>query len=131
MDNSVRLRPPFFKMQRCVILFGCVSHVSFLFPQQTTRQMQSLCAHGKDIGDASMSKEAPAVKKLLEEFIFRSDKISLVFSPLLSGGFSILLYTRNIVNLIYALILRSLVGHEGYFRWFLHVEGRVNQYPST
>eukprot|EP00903_Cladosiphon_okamuranus_P011447 g10784.t1 len=39
--------------------------------QQTTRQMQSLCAHGKDIGDASMSKEAPAVKKLLEGFIFR------------------------------------------------------------
>ncbi|CAM9880466.1 unnamed protein product, partial [Ectocarpus fasciculatus] len=39
--------------------------------QQATRQMQSLCAHGKDVGDASMSKEAPAVKKLLEEFIFR------------------------------------------------------------
>ncbi|CAN0426766.1 unnamed protein product [Ectocarpus sp. 8 AP-2014] len=39
--------------------------------QQTTRQMQSLCAHGKDVGDAAMSKEAPAVKKLLEEFIFR------------------------------------------------------------
>ncbi|CAN0219224.1 unnamed protein product, partial [Pylaiella littoralis] len=39
--------------------------------QQTTRQMQSLCAHGKFIGDASMSKEAPAVKKILEEFIFR------------------------------------------------------------
>eukprot|EP00752_Nemacystus_decipiens_P018674 g16742.t1 len=39
--------------------------------QQTTRQMQSLCAYGKDMGDASMSKEAPVVKKLLEEFIFR------------------------------------------------------------
>ncbi|CAM9771375.1 unnamed protein product [Hapterophycus canaliculatus] len=39
--------------------------------QQTTRQLQTLCAHGKAVGDASMSKEAPAVKKLLEEFIFR------------------------------------------------------------
>eukprot|EP00904_Undaria_pinnatifida_P010786 jgi/Undpi1/6838/HiC_scaffold_21.g09314.m1 len=39
--------------------------------QQVTRHMQSLCAHGKDNRDAAMSKEAPVVKKLLEEFIFR------------------------------------------------------------
>lgn len=33
--------------------------------------MQALCAHGKELRDASMCKEAPLVKKLLEEFIFR------------------------------------------------------------
>lgn len=55
----------------CVLLLGVLG-LSLLLSQQNTRQMQSLCAHGKDVGDASMSKEAPAVKKLLEEFIFRS-----------------------------------------------------------
>ncbi|CAN0253384.1 unnamed protein product, partial [Scytosiphon promiscuus] len=47
-------------------VFGIVKDL-----QQTTRQLQTLCAHGKHVGDAAMSKEAPAVKKLLEEFIFR------------------------------------------------------------
>ncbi|CBJ26655.1 conserved unknown protein [Ectocarpus siliculosus] len=55
--------------------------------QQTTRQMQSLCAHGKDVGDAAMSKEAPAVKKLLEEFIFRMK--SLVQSNDCYGALSV------------------------------------------
>ncbi|CAM9123067.1 unnamed protein product [Ectocarpus sp. 12 AP-2014] len=55
--------------------------------QQTTRQMQSLCAHGKDVGDAAMSKEAPAVKKLLEEFIFRMK--SLVQSNDCLGAISV------------------------------------------
>ncbi|CAN0471678.1 unnamed protein product, partial [Scytosiphon promiscuus] len=45
--------------------------VVFSPSQQVTRHMQSLCAHGKDVRDAAMSKEAPVVKKLLEEFIFR------------------------------------------------------------
>ncbi|CAM9211941.1 unnamed protein product [Discosporangium mesarthrocarpum] len=39
--------------------------------QGATRHIQTLCAYGKELGDASMSKEAPLVKKLLEEFIYR------------------------------------------------------------
>ena len=59
-----------------------VLRLAYLVLQQTTRQMQSLCAHGKDVGDASMSKEAPVVKKLLEEFIFRQGEISIFAPPL-------------------------------------------------
>ena len=38
--------------------------------QGSTRQIQSVCAHGKVLKDAAMSREAPAIKKALEQLIF-------------------------------------------------------------
>lgn len=100
--------------------------------------MQSLCAHGKEIGDASMSKEAPVVKKLLEEFIFRyayvhsrSGTIS-PFSLHLSGG---CFFRPIIVDLQHALILHFIALFSrctsGYNVLIPFSDGHVNRYLAT
>ena len=68
------------------ILFTC-SPVAFLniikTMQKATRQLHSLCAHGKQTKDRNLAKEIPGIKKTLEVLLF---KMKAMAAQVCAGG---------------------------------------------